>query len=136
MAKLSQPYGITLPLMLGPLGYFAQSFNVIEQIKSNLIVLLQTKKGERRMNPEFGSGLWSLLFENYKDDFTSVIENTIKTDIQSWMPYVTVKEVKSNVNSTEKDGNYKIYVSVLFTVPSVGVNTLQTLDLAMNSTNI
>lgn len=136
MAKLSQPYGITLPLMLGPLGYFAQSFNVIEQIKSNLSVLLQTKKGERRMNPEFGSGLWGLLFENYKDDFTSVIENTIKTDIQSWMPYVTVKEVKSNVNSTEKDGNYKIYVSVLFTVPSVGVNTLQTLDLAMNSTNI
>lgn len=136
MAKLSQPYGITLPLMLGPQGYFAQSYNLVEQVKSNLTLLLQTRKGERRMNPEFGSGLWNILFENYKDDFTPVIENTIKTDIQSWMPYVSVQEVKSNVNTTERDGNYKIYVSVLFTVPSVGLTTTQTLDLAMNTMNV
>lgn len=136
MAKLSQPYGITLPLMLGTQGYFAQSYNLVEQVKSNLTLLLQTRKGERRMNPEFGSGLWSILFENYKDDFTPVIENTIKTDIQSWMPYVAVQEVKSNVNTTEHEGNYKIYVSVLFTVPSVGLTTTQTLDLAMNTMNV
>jgi phage baseplate assembly protein W len=136
MAIKTQAYGITLPIMRGPQGYFAQSYDVIEQIKSNINLLLRTKKGERRMNPEFGSSLWSLLFQNYGDDFTPVIETAVKSDISRWMPYVNVEYVKTVVEDDKNKNYHVIHVSVLFTVPTIGATTTQTLDLVLNSNNI
>ena len=54
--------GITLPIQNGNGGYFNQSFITSEQIKSNIKNLLLTKKYERVMQPELGSGLQDLLF--------------------------------------------------------------------------
>jgi Phage baseplate assembly protein W len=56
------PYGISYPIGLGNNGYFAQTFDVIEQVKINLQTFLSTKKGERRMNPTFGSSLNEVIF--------------------------------------------------------------------------
>lgn len=136
MAKSTQPYGITLPIMHGPQGYFNQSYSVIEQVKSNINLLLRTKKGERRMNPEFGSGLWGVLFENYTDDITPIVENTIKSDIKRWMPYVTVGSVEINTNNSEAMGVNTINFRVTFTVPSIGETQDQVLEFAMNTNNI
>ena len=136
MTTTSQPYGITLPITHGPQGYFDQSYTIIDQVKSNLNLFLRTKKGERRMNPEFGSGLWSILFENYTDDISPLIENTIRKDIGRWMPYVNVSKVEVNTNNTEYKDKYKVGVTVLFTVPSAGITETQTLEVSMNTSNI
>jgi len=136
MTTTSQPYGITLPITHGPQGYFDQSYTIIDQVKSNLNLFLRTKKGERRMNPEFGSGLWSILFENYTDDISPLIENTIRKDIARWMPYVNVSKVEVNTNNTEYKDKYKVGVTVLFTVPSAGITETQTLEASMNTSNI
>lgn len=136
MATLTQPYGITLPITHGPQGYFNQSYSILEQVKSNLNFLLRTKKGERRMSPEFGSGLWSVLFENYTDDISPIIENTIRKDIARWMSYVNVSKVEVNTNNTEYKDKYKVGVTVLFTVPSAGITETQTLEVSMNTNNI
>ncbi len=136
MATIAQPYGIILPITNGPQGYFNQSYSILEQIKSNLNLLLRTKKGERRMNPEFGSGLWTVLFENYTDDISALIENTIKKDIVRWMSYINVDSVQVSTNDTENSDKHTIYVRVLYTVPSIGVTDPQTLEVSMNTTNI
>lgn len=134
MATTTQTYGIVLPITHGPQGYFNQSISVIEQVKSNLNLLLKTKKGERRMNPDFGSGLWNVLFENMSDDMTPIIDSTIRRDIAKWMSYVNVQSV-SVLNN--KDNNYnRLDVSVVFTVPSIGVFEQQTLQVGMNTNNI
>jgi phage baseplate assembly protein W len=134
MATTTQTYGIVLPITHGPQGYFNQSISVIEQVKSNLNLLLKTKKGERRMNPDFGSGLWNVLFENMADDMTPIIDSTIRRDIAKWMSYVNVQSV-SVLNN--KDNNYnRLDVSVVFTVPSIGVFEQQTLQVGMNTNNI
>jgi phage baseplate assembly protein W len=134
MATTTQTYGIVLPITHGPRGYFNQSISVIEQVKSNLNLLLKTKKGERRMNPDFGSGLWNVLFENMADDMTPIIDSTIRRDIAKWMSYVNVQSV-SVLNN--KDNNYnRLDVSVVFTVPSIGVFEQQTLQVGMNTNNI
>ena len=54
--------GISLPIQIGNTA-FNQTFTTNEQIKSNVKNLLLTKKGERVMQPNFGSGLQELLFD-------------------------------------------------------------------------
>ena len=88
------------------------------------------------MNPEFGSGLWNILFENYTDDITPLIENTIRKDIAKWMSYVNVSRVQVITNDTEYKDKYKVGVTVLFTVPGAGITETQTLEVSMNTTNI
>lgn len=132
MATPTQTYGIMLPITHGPQGYFNQSYTMLDQVKSNLILLLQTKKGERRMNPEFGSGLWSVLFESISDNMSMIIESTIRKDIARCMAYVVVQTV--NVTTDQNNAN-RLDVSVDFTVPSIGVTQSQTLQVAMNTNN-
>ena len=132
MAAPTQTYGVTLPIMHGPQGYFNQSYTMLGQVKSNLMMLLQTTKGERRMNPEFGSGLWSVLGENITDNMAPVIENTIRKDIARWMSFVTVQSV--DVANNQNNPN-RLDVSVSFTVPCIGVTQTQTLQVAMNANN-
>lgn len=134
MATNTQTYGIVLPIAHGPQGFFNQSYSVVEQVKSNLNMLLRTRKGERRMNPDFGSGLWSVLFENYNEDITPLIENTIRQDINRWMNYVSVKDIQ--IDTTSEQVNNKIGVKVLFTVPNAGVIQIQTLEVVMNTGKI
>ena len=56
------PIGITLPIQDGNSGFFQQSFDTLTQVKSNILNLLNTRPGERRMQPTFGSNLWSIVF--------------------------------------------------------------------------
>jgi len=136
MVTPSQTYGILLPITHGPQGFFNSSYDILEQIKSNLNVLLRTRKGERRMNPEFGSGLWNILFENYTDDITPMVKNSIQRDIAKWMSYVKIQDIQIYTNSAEYKDKNKVGVKVLFTVPSAGINKTQTIEVAVNSGNI
>ena len=136
MATATQTYGITLPISYGPQGYFNQSYSILDQINSNLNLLLRTKKGERRMNPDFGSGLWSVLFENTTEDIVPMIESTIRSDIKRWMSYVNVQKVEVSTNDTEYKDKYKVGVKVTFTVPSIGITQSQVLETALNTSNI
>lgn len=129
-----QSYGITLPITHGPRGYFNQSRSVSEQIKSNLNMLLRTKKGERRMNPEFGSSLWNELFEQNTDDFPSIVASVIKKDVSAWMGYVNVTSVSV---TQHPDNNYnRLNISVKYTVPSAGLYDQQVLNIQTATNSI
>lgn len=134
MATTPQPYGILLPIQRGPNGYFNQSRSITEQIKSNLNLLLRTKKGERRMNPDFGSGLWSVLFEQNNESIKPIIESTIRSDIGKWMPYVNVTSV--TIDDTADATQHRLNVSLSFTVPSIGLSQEQILQVSMNTPNV
>ncbi len=136
MAAVTQTFGVVLPIAHGPQGFFNQSYNVLEQIKTNIKMLLLTKKGERRMNPEFGSSLWELLFENFSTDVTPIISNTIKNDISRWMNYVEISDIELNTDQPENSSRYVISVKILFTVPSIGINRLQTVETSIITNSI
>jgi phage baseplate assembly protein W len=105
-----QGIGITLPIQRGKTGYFAQSFDVLTQVKSNLINLLLTKKGERVFQPLFGSNLQELIFEQMDDEYESRVESAIRRDVSMWMPYLTVREIKIS----KDDSRNRTYVEVIF----------------------
>lgn len=86
------------------------------------------------MNPEFGSGLWNVLFEQNVESIIPIIESTIRKDITKWMSYVNVKSV--DVDRTSDSSQHMIHVSVKYTVPAVGITNEQTLQVDMNTTNV
>jgi len=135
MAANRQPIGLTFPLIRGDQGYFNQSFDVVDQVKANLYLLLNTKRGERRLNLDFGSTLWDVLFEFNNDDLPGIVEQAIKKDVQKWLPYVTVKSVSVSSTDQERDNNY-VKIDVSFTVDSMGITTPQNLTLVTAQGNI
>jgi hypothetical protein len=104
--------GISLPIQIGNTA-FNQTFTTNEQIKSNVKNLLLTKKGERVMQPEFGSGLQELLFDFNDDTLPSKIEDAITNALEQWMPYVTIEQIDVENTNSNRDNNL-VNVSVTF----------------------
>ena len=105
--------GITLPIQKGEPGYFRQSFQTFDQIKSNIKNLLLTKKGERVFQPDFGSGIHDLLFNPATERFEEDVENTINEALEKWLPYVIVEDIDVDVSKDYTDNN-QAKVSIKF----------------------
>jgi phage baseplate assembly protein W len=106
--------GITLPIQIGNTA-FNQSFTTAEQVKSNIKNLLLTKKGERVMQPNFGSGLQELLFEFNDDSLAVKIEDAINEALETWLPYVTAEQIDIEQTNDNKDRNL-VNVSITFSI--------------------
>ena len=108
-------YGITLPVQRGSTGMFRQAFSSFEQAKANLKNLLMTSKGERILQPNFGTGLKTLLFEQADNNLAENIEKVITSSVKFWLPYINIEEIDVRMTDEMKDAN-KAEVSVNFTV--------------------
>lgn len=120
----SYAYGITLPIKKGNTGYFEQAFTSFEQAKANLKNLLLTAKGERVMQPEFGTGLQSLLFEPMDDTFEDRLQDVITQTVSYWLPYINIEEIDVEMTDAMKD-NHTANMTIQFTVG----NTIETQEI-------
>jgi phage baseplate assembly protein W len=108
--------GVSLPFN-GPAGPFNSTYSTEEQIKSNLVNLLLTNKGERIMNPEFGCDLGRVLFEGITEDTKELIKNLININVSIFVPEVQLDEVlveeapQYNNNSISVTVKYRIRIS-------------------------
>jgi phage baseplate assembly protein W len=119
MANTPQtPIGIVLPIQNGNSGYFDQSYDTLTQVKSNIINLINTRPGERRMQPTFGSRIWNVIFEQHVENLSEIAVNVLREDISMWIPNVTVINVTANVLKNEELTNnfdiYKLHIAVQF----------------------
>jgi hypothetical protein len=64
-----------------------------ELIQQDIMNMFQTKKGERVMNPEFGTVIWSLIYEPFTDDVKQLISDDV-TRILNYDPRVTPTEIQ------------------------------------------
>jgi hypothetical protein len=99
--------GVSLPFN-GPSGPFNKTYSTKEQIKSNLINLLLTNKGERVFNPEFGADIKKVLFEGITEDTSALIQNLITTNVNYFIPEINVVDVV--VDPNEDNNSYNIVV--------------------------
>ena len=88
--------GIDIPL--SGQAVFNQTFETKDAIKANLINYFLTNKGERFLNPEFGSNIRRLLFENITEENLAEIEAVVADDLEKYFPRVkpTVIQLASN----------------------------------------
>ena len=129
------PIGLKVPFVSGTGGYFQQSFDTNDQVKQNLINFLKTKKGERRMMPEFGTKLYNVLFEQKDENFNSIAKNIISEEINYWIPEVSIQDIQIiNVENPIGDDNYKMKVSINFMVKQT--KQLDTVIFELQSTRL
>ena len=105
--------GLKLPFNRGRSGLFPQSETTLEQAGSNIKNLLLTAKGERVMQPDFGSRLRDLLFEQYTEDLEERIAEEIQEAMSTWLPYITISSVdiiqdETNPNETKVDLDFSL----------------------------
>ena len=93
--------GIEFPLDYSSQGFFRRTKTIRQQVKSNIRNLLFTEKGERVFQPNFGSNLKSLLFEQITPTTLENIENNIRESLSTWLPYVNV----NNLVAVQDDRN-------------------------------
>ena len=101
--------GIRFPLDHSPEGFFFKSKTVLEQAKANLQNLLLTTPGERINQPELGSDLKSIIFEQ-GEDIPNRIEEAIRSAVDKFLSYITIE----NVFTTQQDN--QVNVSIEFSV--------------------
>jgi phage baseplate assembly protein W len=92
-------------------------------IKQDLMNQFSTKKGERVMNPEFGSIIWNVLFEPFTQDIRNAIDADIKKIIES-DPRIT----SPVVNVAEAEYGLLLEVTMTFT----GTDQSETLRLTFD----
>ena len=82
--------GVEFPLDFSNEGFLRKTKNVRQQVKSNIRNLLLTSKGERVFQPNFGSDLKNILFEQITPQSLSNVEDSIRQSLSTWLPYVRV----------------------------------------------
>ena len=86
--------GLKLPMGYSDTGFFKQTKTTLQQAKYNIINLLYTIPGERLGQPTFGSQLHTILFEPMNEDFGDILEDSIRTSMETWLPYINIKNIE------------------------------------------
>ena len=83
-------------------------------------LILKTEKGERLMQPNFGTDLMKLVFE--QDDGTLVdrIRETIIDAVEFWLPYLNLNTIEVNDSVETDDMNFNRFnVKLVFSLKNV-----------------
>lgn len=138
MASNNQiPVGLSLPLQRGTNGFFEQNFNTLDQAYDNIKNLLLTMIGERRMNVNFGSPVYSLLFEQItsEEELRANLTESIQNLVNLYFPYVDIL----NINVTFPDYNpNQVDMSLTFRLKNssnteFGVSETRTVQVSLNT---
>jgi len=84
--------GIRFPLDYSPEGFFYKTKTVLEQSKANLRNLLLTTPGERVFQPNFGSRLKNIVFEQGQD-IPNRVDEAIRIATDTFLPYINIINV-------------------------------------------
>lgn len=115
-------------------GYFSTSYDK-KTIIDGLKQLIFTQKGERVMNPNFGTTLKARLFGPLDDIQIEEIRSEINNILQLYEPRVTVMELRVGSlaagNSNEIIETHTISIQILLEF-SDNIGKVETIDLTFN----
>jgi len=114
--------GVSLPF--SGKAVFNSTFETKEAIKSNIINYLLTGKGERYMNPTFGSGIRDELFTNVNRENTSSLEVKVATELRNYFPNLAIVQL----SITPSPDSNMISLSINFKVKETQVEDEVTIN--------
>ena len=84
--------GIDLPF--SGTAVFNPTYVTKDALKANLLNYFLTNKGERYLNPGFGSNIRKQLFDNITDEKLSELENIVEEDLRIYFPRVVPSQIQ------------------------------------------
>jgi len=108
--------GVSLPFT--GVGVFNSTFTTRDAVKNNLINFFLTGKGERFLNPTFGTGLRNLLFENLDKDNVDELDDEIRNSLKNFFPQV----VPLLINTEPSPDTNTVTFSMRYTIQDTGIN--------------
>jgi phage baseplate assembly protein W len=102
--------GVSIPFNANDV--FNKTYTTTDQIKSNIINYILTDKGERVFNVNFGSSLRRYVFENSNLENSTLLQQTLKTELQTNFPNVQFNQISVTPNYDENT----IDISIVYTI--------------------
>lgn len=99
-------------------GVFISTYSTKDQAISNLKNLLLTYRGERPMQPLFGTRLRDALFSQNTETVRDFITAEIEQAVAFWLPYITIDRLDvqtallSNSMSDEHGISARLFISI------------------------
>jgi phage baseplate assembly protein W len=107
--------------------YFDMTTTTKDAVKSDLMHLLLTNKGERLYMPDFGSDLKKFIFEPNDTTSHDDIRINLNQTISRYIPGLTINDIEFN-NNCGPDEN-SITVSIKYSINEGVFNTSDTLEI-------
>ena len=85
----------------------------LEAIKNSLRNIFTTKKGQKILNPEFGSSLEQYLFSSITESNAKAMGNDILNDVGTHEPRIKILEISVELNPDENSYHISIYYELL-----------------------
>ena len=99
-------------------GVFRPNYTTKEAIKNNLINFFLTNPGERPLNPSFGAGLRSFIFEQISTGNLDFLKEGIQEQLDLFFPSINVESLEI---LEQKDLN-TIIVSLSYSIINTNIN--------------
>jgi phage baseplate assembly protein W len=119
-----------LPLTLDPDDGYALTKTIKEVARQNFKMLILTNPGERIMEPDFGVGINSFLFENNTAAVYSQIDARIREQASKYLPFIEVGEI--DFNSSEVNPNLAdnfLGVSIKYSIKRLNIGDVLQIPL-------
>lgn len=85
-----------------------------ESIRQSIKIILGTAKGERVMRPDFGCGIYDLVFEMTTDSTAGKISQAVREALLKFEPRIDVIDIQVTPKSDEE--GQKLYISIDYQV--------------------
>lgn len=74
-----------------------------DSIRESIMIILGTAKGERVMRPDFGCGIWELVFAPNDTSTATLVDFHIKEALLKWEPRIEVLDVSVTPDEEERN---------------------------------
>jgi phage baseplate assembly protein W len=123
---LKPRYAVGVNLPLSGNAVFTSNYTTREATKYNLINFFLTNKGERPLNPNFGSNLRSIIFEQITSRTLDGVEEMVSEEIRRNFPNVVIDDL---IVSQNTDYN-TILVTITYNVSNTDIRDTINLEFA------
>ena len=123
---LKPSVGVGVGLPFNAPGVFRTTYTTKEATKNNLINFFLTHQPERYLNPTFGGGLRSFIFEQISNNTVEVLKENIQSKLDVNFPNVIVNKL-----DVLQDPDYNtLIVSIYYSIQDMGIT--DDLEIAFN----
>jgi len=118
--------GVGVAIPFNAPGVFRTTYTTQNAIKTNLIDFFLTEPGERYLNPTFGGGLRSFIFEQISNNTVEGLKENIQSKLDVNFPNVIVNKL-----DVLQDPDYNtLIVSINYSIQDMGIT--DDLEIAFN----